>query len=388
MKKRKVLGIGAIVLLSLFVGPFLKRKIQSTVTVRDTFKTTKAADFYVVSSDGIRTFGLKENKIKQLSHQKSELAHYPNPTIAKAEIENRYLVFSDQDGAGPSGINRPTISMDFQKGEIIKTPTPYDPYSGSGYSEDYFYTHQGTTEDGGLYAFDKFGKKVGSYQFDALALGCSKFVGKSGRLYFPITHDPKSGKEMDNHENSLLVFDENLKLKVVDEIYLEDNPTYTYMPNAIDQVGDCLYMTITGVRDRVSKERIADNRLMVINKKDYQKTFITLAEDYPSDIYKSKDEQYLFVTHPTTMVGKSILSVYHVVSGAKYQIDLSQLMGVSGTDKVSGSDVVSVNTSRDGKKLLILTHDAILVYDLVTSSLSASLPLSEGDNQHIYVWPN
>ncbi|KOF32526.1 hypothetical protein ACX09_08080, partial [Vibrio alginolyticus] len=105
MKKRKVLGISAIVLLSLFVGPFLKRKIQSTVTVRDTFKTTKAADFYVVSSDGIRAFGLKENKIKQLSHQKSELAHYPNPTIAKAEFENRYLVFSDQNSAGPSGIN-------------------------------------------------------------------------------------------------------------------------------------------------------------------------------------------------------------------------------------------------------------------------------------------
>lgn len=193
---------------------------------------------------------------------------------------------------------------------------------------------------------------------------------------------------MDNHENSLLVFDENPKLKVVDEIYLEDNPTYTYMPNEIEQAGDFLYLTIPMVRDRESKERIADNRLMVINKKDYQKSFITLGEDYPSFIYKSKDEQYLFITHPTTMVGKSILSVYNVVSGAKYQIDLSQLMDVSGTDKVSGSDVVSVNTSRDGEKLLILTHDAILVYDLLTSSLSATFPLAEGDNPHIYVWPN
>ena len=388
MKKRKVLGISAIVLLSLFVGPFLKRKIQSTVTVRDTFKTTKAADFYVVSSDGIRAFGLKENKIKQLSHQKSELAHYPNPTIAKAEFENRYLVFSDQNSAGPSGINRPTISMDFQKGKIIKTPTAYDPYTGSGYSENYFYTHQATSEDGGIYTFDKFGKKVNSYQFNSLSIGYSKFVGAAGKLYFPITHDPKSGKEMANHENSLLIFDEKPKLKLVDEIYLEDNPTYTYMPNEIEQVGDYLYMTITGVRDRESKERIADNRLMVINKKDYQKSFITLGEYYPSYIYKSKDEKYLFITHPTTMVGKSILSIYNVVSGAKYQIDLSQLMDVSGTDKVSGSDVVSVNTSRDGEKLLILTHDAILVYDLVTSSLSASVPLSEGDNPHIYVWAN
>ena len=193
---------------------------------------------------------------------------------------------------------------------------------------------------------------------------------------------------MDNHENSLLIFDEKPKLKLVDEIYLEDNPTYTYMLNATEQAGDSLYTTVTGVRDRISKERIADNRLMVINKKDYQKRFITLAENYPSDIYKSKDEKYLFITHPTTMIGKSILSVYNIESGAQYQMNITELMGATATDKVSGSDVVSVNTSRDGKKLLILTHDAILVYDLLTSSLSATFSLSEGDNPHIYVWPN
>ena len=194
MKKRKLLGISTIVLLSLLVGPFLKRKIQSTVTVRDTFKTTKGADFYVVSSDGIRTFGLKENKIKQLNHDKSKLAKYPVPSLAKSEFEKRYLVFSDQDGAGLSGINSPVISIDFKVGKIIKTPTPYDPYSGSGYSNTYFYTHQATSDDGGIYAFNKFGKKVDSYQFDSLAFGFSKFVGAAGRLYFTITHNPKNGK--------------------------------------------------------------------------------------------------------------------------------------------------------------------------------------------------
>ena len=388
MKKRSVLGIGLVILVSLVVAPFIQRKIQSTITVQETFKSTKAADFYTVSTDGLRAFEIKGSKIKQLNYNKLDLANNPSPTIGKAEIDNRYLVFSDQDGSPWRGINRPTISIDFEKGKIIKTPTPYDPYSGSGYSEKYYYTHQATTEDSGIYKFDKFGKQVDSYTFDFMSLGNSKFVGNSGKLYLSVARDPKSGKDMDNHENTLLVFDEKPKLKLVKELFLEDNPSYTYMPNAIEQAGDSIYLVITGRRDRVSKERLPDNRLMVINKADYQKRFITLAEDYPSEIFRSRDDTYLFVTHPSVMIGRSVLSVYHIPTGNQFQIDLSEQMGITDkTDKYT-SDVVSVSTSKDGRQLFILTHGGIFVYDFSTQALVSKLSIDDSDAQQIYMWTN
>jgi hypothetical protein len=384
MKKRKILLVSLLLIVILIGISAIRKKIKNTVSTSHHFVTSKKADFYLVSSDGIKSFGIERKEIKEINSEKYKIADYPNELHGKAEFDDRYLVFSDDDGFGSSGISRPIISIDFKDGKIRKSPTPNFGYSGGGYSDDYFYTHQATTGDGGIFSFNKYGKKVDSYHFDSLALGTSKFVGKNGVLFFEMTHNPTSGDPDDNYENSLLIFDEKPKLKLVNEILLEDSSTYTYMLNSTEIVGNSLYITNPLVRDRKTKETIPDNRIMVIDTKTYEKNFIELSEPYPSEIFKSKDSKRMFITHPPTMLGKSLLTVYDIEEKSQYQIDISKL---SGSDDAMLTSIVSVNTTKDNK-LLILTHENLFVYDLEQKELLSSLNMPEKNNEHIYIWAN
>ncbi|GAB2023754.1 hypothetical protein RyT2_28340 [Pseudolactococcus yaeyamensis] len=380
---KKILLIFLIVIAGITVIFLVQRKVKNTVLKSDKFEVQKKADFYIVNSDYIKSYKLEGNKIKSLANEKHKIADYPNEMYGKAEFDNRYLVFSDDDGIGPSlGINRHIISIDFKTGKIKRTPTPNFGYSGGGYSDDYFYSYQATTEDGGLFSFDKNGKQVDSYQFDKSMLAAPKFVGKDGKLFLVATHSAENGS--DDYENSLIVFDEKPKLKIAKTILLDDMPDYTYRPNATEMVADSVYITLTSMRNRASKEVIPDNRLMVVDTKNYAKSFIELSEDYPSDIFKSQDSKYLFITHPPSMLGKSVLTVYNLEDKSQYQIDVS---GYSELTDPMDASIISANQTKDNK-LLILTHKVLLVYDLEKQELVSKLDVSEENTEDIYIWTN
>lgn len=84
------------------------------------FEISSDSDFYIVAENSITGYRLDNvNPIKTVGSEVEVVKGNQNPVVERAELQNRYLVFTDDDW--PLSRNEGIISIDFQKGTILFT---------------------------------------------------------------------------------------------------------------------------------------------------------------------------------------------------------------------------------------------------------------------------
>ncbi|MDR2832488.1 MAG: hypothetical protein LBV67_02095 [Streptococcaceae bacterium] len=317
--------------------------------------------------------------MKELNTEKVSIGENVNYWFPKAEFDWEYLVFSQGDNKG-SKKNQNIVSINMKKGTIEKTNTSNYAFTAAGVSDNYFYTFQATTQDGGLYGFDKKGREVLSYLFEKSTTPSTQFLGKNQKLYLSATQEVN-----ELYEHKLFIFEEKKdKLKEIKQMNLDDNPEYIYGLTSLELINDDLYLPITALRNRQTFESISDNRVMKVNVNTGQKEFLQLSQPYPNLINKSRLEKYLIITHEPNMLLKSGLSIVDLSTNLSTFLDISKILNSTEYEE---SNIWSINTTKDDK-LLILAGRYFLIYDLEKNELLAKEKIKKEEEDFLYIWVN
>jgi len=346
-----------------------------------TFQLFDKADFYVVYNDSIKSYRANEKGLEEIHDEKVNVADMDiHPWYSRGAFDSRFLVFSEETRPFTNG-KANIVSIDFKKGVIRKNPTDFDAYSGAGYSDDYFYTHQATTEEGSFFSFDEQGNFISSITFDESTSADSQFSGKNGEIYFIASQE--SSDEEGVYENKLFILSEKPELEIKEEILMDDNPDFIYGFNASVVMGDFLYTQSVMKRDRLTKEKLPDNRFLKFNIKTKEKEWVELSEYFPNLVFKSEDEQKLLIVHEENSLGKSGISIVDTTTNKNQFVDVSQIVG---SNDLSLATIYHAYLTKENK-LLILTSQNLIYYDLDKMELLDSIENApEEVYSGIYIW--
>ncbi|WP_251421046.1 MULTISPECIES: hypothetical protein [Lactococcus] len=375
--KKKIFN--SLLLLSCLAAVVLGIKILFFNNKEANFKIASNADFYIVSNNNIKSYKVENNTPKLLHTDKLAIAEDVNGWFSKGEIQNRYLIFSEGHSKSAKK-NENILSIDFEKGEVVKRSSNKYAYTGAGSTTDYYYTFQATGDDGFLYSFDKNGKEIDSYKFTSSALPSTQFTGSKGKLYMIITQENQKSKIF---ESSLYTFNDGNNLKVLEKQNIDDNSEYLYDFTSLEKIEENLYSPVTSRRNRKTFEVTPDNRIMKFDLKNNEKSFITLKENYPNLIYKSKSENYLITVHEPNMLQKSGFSVINTKNNENYFVDVSDILNSKIYEE---SNIWTLNTTKDNK-LIILAGNSVLLYDLDNKTLLSETKIfNDNTETPLHVW--
>ena len=136
-KSKKLKFIFPVVIILVILALFLTPKIFESLTKH--FSISSDADFYIVGYHNIEGYKLDDSNFKSVSNEKVEIVKGQiNPTVKRAELSNRYLVFSEE--GKPHGVIGRVTSIDFKAGEIKHHKTDDYAYTSSGSNPDYYFT--------------------------------------------------------------------------------------------------------------------------------------------------------------------------------------------------------------------------------------------------------
>ena len=171
-KTRNLILIVTLILLAFFLTPKLLDSLPRH------FSISSDADFYIVGYKNIEGYQLDHSEFKKVSDEKIDIVKGQiNPTVKRAELSNRYLVFSEE--GKPHGVIGRVTSVDFKTGEIKYHKTDDYAYTSSGSNPDYYFTSASNY----LATFDSTLKKVDKYIFEEPII-LSDFSNEGNHLYF------------------------------------------------------------------------------------------------------------------------------------------------------------------------------------------------------------
>ena len=132
-KKLTLILIVVLVILAFFLTPKLLDSLPKH------FSISSDANFYIVGYHNIEGYKLDDSEFKKVSDKKIDIVKGQiNPTVKRAELSNRYLVFSEE--GKPHGVIGRVTSVDFKTGEIKYHKTDDYAYTSSGSNPDYYFT--------------------------------------------------------------------------------------------------------------------------------------------------------------------------------------------------------------------------------------------------------
>ena len=241
----------------------------------------------------------------------------------------------------------------------MKRKTEKYPYTGTGYSSNYFYTVQAER----LYSFLIL-KGI------QLVHTCLMNLQHQLRNFQEHKISYMSSLVRKTKKNNFMriccsFFKEGENLTLTDEIFLDTNPEYVYGFTSSVIVNNQIYLPITAHRNRVSYENVPDNRIMQMGLDAKNQRFIQLTENFPNLIYKSRTSEYLIIDHEPNALGKVGLSIVNLATEESYFLNIN---GQLKTEELEESMIYSVNTTKDNQ-LLVLAGQTLLRYDLVTGNL-------------------
>ena len=366
-KSKKLKFIFPVVIVLVILALFLTPKIFESLTKH--FSISSDADFYIVGYHNIEGYKLDDSNFKNVSNEKVEIVKGQiNPTVKRAELSNRYLVFSEE--GKPHGVIGRVTSVDFKAGEIKHHKTDDYAYTSSGSNPDYYFTSASNY----LTTFDSTLKKVDKYIFEEPII-LSDFSNEGNHLYFLGT-DVKGDS---NHQalNNLYHFslhDSKLQLNYKEPLY--EQPEVTYYFNYSLVRGNHLYATSSGYHKDSTKEKIVLGQMFHYDMESGTKEFIDLPEIAPSNLYELKGD-LVAIEHSTVYSKKIGFSLFHLTNHASQFINLSEF----GFDvnKDSLKDVKQI----DDDTLLILVGSKLLHYQISSSSV---LSEKEVDPHSFHIW--
>ena len=245
-KLKKLKFIFPVVIILVILALFLTPKLLDSLPMH--FSISSDANFYIVGYHNIEGYQLNDSEFKKVSDEKVDIVKGQiNPTVKRAELSNRYLVFSEE--GKPHGVIRRVTSVDFKTGEIKHHKTDDYAYTSSGSNPDYYFTSASNY----LATFDSTLKKVDKYIFEEPVI-LSDFSNEGNHLYFLGT-DVKGDS---NHQalNNLYHFslhDSKLQLNYKEPLYEQPEVTY-YFNNSLVR-GNHLYATSSGYHKDSTKEK-------------------------------------------------------------------------------------------------------------------------------------
>ena len=366
-KSNKLKFIFPVVIVLVILALFLTPKIFESLTKH--FSISSDADFYIVGYHNIEGYKLDDSNFKNVSNEKVEIVKGQiNPTVKRAELSNRYLVFSEE--GKPHGVIGRVTSVDFKAGEIKHHKTDDYAYTSSGSNPDYYFTSASNY----LATFDPTLKKVDKYIFKEPVI-LSDFLNEGNHLYFLGT-DVKGDS---NHQalNNLYHFSlHNSKLQLNYKEPLYEQPEVTYYFNNSLVRGNHLYATSSGYHKDSTKEKIVLGQMFHYDMDSGTKEFIDLPEIAPSNLYELKGD-LVAIEHSTVYSKKIGFSLFHLTNQTSQFIDLSEF----GFDvnKDSLKDVKQI----DNDTLLVLVGNKILNYQISTNTV---LSQKEVDPHSFHIW--
>ena len=366
-KSKKLKFIFPVVIILVILALFLTPKIFESLTKH--FSISSDADFYIVGYHNIEGYKLDDSNFKSVSNEKVEIVKGQiNPTVKRAELSNRYLVFSEE--GKPHGVIGRVTSIDFKAGEIKHHKTDDYAYTSSGSNPDYYFTSASNY----LTTFDSTLKKIDKYIFEEPII-LSDFSNEGNHLYFLGT-DVKGDS---NHQalNNLYHFslhDSKLQLNYKEPLYEQPEVTY-YFNNSLVR-GNHLYATSSGYHKDSTKEKIVLGQMFHYDMDSGTKEFIDLPEIAPSNLYELKGD-LVAIEHSTVYSKKIGFTLFHLTNHASQFINLSEF----GFDvnKDSLKDVKQI----DNDTLLILVGNKILNYQISTNTV---LSQKEVDPHSFHIW--
>ena len=351
LKKIKVISLVVIlVILVLFLTP----KLFDSLTKH--FSISSDADFYIVGYHNIEGYKLDDSNFKNVSNEKVEIVKGQiNPTVKRAELSNRYLVFSEE--GKPHGVIGRVTSIDFKAGEIKHHKTDDYAFTSSGSNGDYYFTSEAKSIKPFIATFDSNLKKLDKYIFEEPVI-LSDFSNEGNHLYFSGT----SVKGDANHNYPTYFYHfllQNQKLQLENKELLYEDPEVTYFFNDSIVKENQLFVTSSGYRQNSTKEKIIQGKIFHYDMDSGTKEFIDLPEIAPNNLYELKGD-LVAIEHSTVYSKKIGFSLFHLTNQTSQFIDLSEF----GFDinKDSLKDVKQI----DDDTLLILVGNKILNYQLLS----------------------
>ena len=362
-KKLTLILIVVLVILAFFLTPKLLDSLPKH------FSISSDANFYIIGYKNIEGYQLDNSEFKKVSDEKIEIIKGQiNPTVKRAELSNRYLVFSEE--GKPHGVIGRVTSVDFKTGEIKYHKTDDYAYTSSGSNPDYYFTSASNY----IATFDSTLKKVDKYIFKEPVI-LSDFSNEGNHLYFLGT-DVKGNS---NHQalNNLYHFslhDSKLQLNYKEPLYEQPEVTYYFNDSLVR--GNHLYATSSGYHKDSTKEKIVLGKMFHYDMDLGTKEFIDLPEIDPSNLFELNGD-LVTIEHSKVYSKKIGFTLFHLTNYASQFIDLSEF----GFDvnKDSLKDVKQI----DDDTLLILVGNKLLHYQISGSSL---LSEKEVDPHSFHIW--
>lgn len=366
-KSKKLKFIFPVIVVLVILALFLTPKLLDSLPKH--FSISSDANFYIVGYHNIEGYQLDGSNFKKVSDEKIEIVKGQiNPTVKRAELSNRYLVFSEE--GKPHGVIGRVTSIDFKAGEIKYHKTDDYAYTSSGSNPDYYFTSASNY----IATFDSTLKKVDKYIFEEPVI-LSDFSNEGNHLYFSGTS--VKGDANHNYPTYFYHFSlQNQKLQLENKELLYEDPEVTYFFNDSIVRENQLFVTSSGYRQNSTKEKIVQGQIFHYDMDSGTKEFIDLPEIAPNNLYELKGD-LVAIEHSTVYSKKIGFTLFHLTNYASQFIDLSGF----GFDvnKDSLKDVKQI----DDDTLLVLVGNKILNYQISTNTV---LSQKEVDPHSFHIW--
>ena len=366
-KSKKLKFIFPVVIVLVILGLFLTPKIFESLTKH--FPLSSDADFYIVGYHNIEGYKLDDSNFKNVSNEKVEIVKGQiNPTVKRAELSNRYLVFSEE--GKPHGVIGRVTAIDFKEGEIKHHKTDDYAFTSSGSNDDYYFASASNF----LATFDPTLKKLDKYIFEKPVI-LSDFSNEGNHLYFLGT-DVKSDSNHQNLNNfyHFSFHDNKLQLENKEPLFEQAEMTYYFNDSLVR--GNKLYATSSGYHKDSTREKIILGQLFHYDMESGTKEFIDLPEIAPTNLFELKGD-LVAIEHSIVYSKKIGFTLFHLTNQSSQFIDLSEFD--FDVNKDSLKDVKQI----DDDTLLILVGNKLLHYQISRSSL---LSEKEVDPHSFHIW--
>ena len=369
-KKKKKLTLILIVVLVILVF-FLTPKLLDSLTKH--FSISSDADFYIVGYHNIEEYKLDDSEFKKVSDEKIEIVKGQiNPTVKRAELSNRYLVFSEE--GKPHGVIGRVTSVDFKSGEIKHHKTDDYAFTSSGSNGDYYFTSTAKSIKPFIATFDSNLKKIDKYIFEEPVI-FSDFSNEGNELYFSGTS--VKGDANHNYPTYLYHFSfHDKKLQLENKELLYEHPKVTYFFNDSLVRENQLFVTSSGYRQNSTKEKVILGQMFHYDMNSGTKEFIDLPEIAPTNLFELNGD-LVAIEHSQVYSKKLGFSLFHLTNQTSQFINLSEFGFDVNKDYLK--DVKQI----DDDTLLILVGNKLLRYQI---SVSTVLSEKEVDSHSFHIW--
>lgn len=348
------------------------------------FEVSSDSDFYITAKNRIIGYRLENGQPVKTAESEAEVYRGNlNPSVERAELQDRYLIFTDDDW--PTSRNEGIVSVDFQEGIIRFLKTHHTAYTSAGEAENYYFA----ATSGGESSLSAY--KPDLQEVDRIDIHPNMILSnfQSDSLPFWLT-----GTDVDASENESQVpffkdrlvkgdiRDGQLCLEAVGE--LETNSDCQFWFSDSLYRNGILYAISPGYRVHETKERVYSSAMYRYDPETGTGSFFPLETPGLTQIYNSGEDWVVLTVTPGES-GPLNMTLFNLSTDENYCIDLPELQ--SEEENEEPESIMDVKFLRDSM-LLILTNKQLLGYDLQAGQIVFRTDLSEETESPFHLWIN